>query len=198
MIRIIIFVLILISPLSQADTTLKPIEQPETAKAKLATTIKLNTPEGIAVNAGNLYIADMKNHRVRKVDNRGIISTIAGDGTAGYYGDGGPAHLAQLNEPSGIAFDNQDNLYIADSKNHVIRKIDNHAIITTLAGNNTPGYSGDDGPAINAQFNLPVQIAVDSQDNFYIADQNNHVIRKINSQGIITTLAGDGTKGYSD
>ena len=103
-----------------------------------------------------------------------------------------------MNEPSGIAFDNQGNLYIADSKNHVIRKIDNHAIITTLAGNNLPGYSGDNGPATHAQFNLPVQIAIDSQDNFYITDQNNHVIRKINSQGIITTLAGDGTKGYSD
>ena len=197
--ELIVVVIILLSRFSQADTIKNSIEQPEVSKAKLATTIKLNTPAGIAVTTdGNLYIADMKNHRVRKVDNRGIISTIAGDGTAGYYGDGGPAHLAQLNEPSGITFDNGGNLYIADSKNHVIRKVDKHGIITTLAGNNTPGYSGDNGPASNAQFNLPVQITIDSQDNFYITDQNNHVIRKINSQGIITTLAGDGTKGYSD
>lgn len=197
--KIIVFALILVFRLSQAEPLLNPIEKPESSQAKLATTIRLNTPEGIAVaNEGSLYIADMKNHRIRKVDKQGMISTIAGDGTAGYHGDGGPAHLAQLNEPSGIAFDKHGNLYIADSKNHVIRKIDNYGIITTLAGNNLSGYSGDNGLAIAAQFNLPVQVITDSQDNLYITDQNNHVIRKINANGIITTLAGDGTKGYSE
>lgn len=197
--KIIVLALILVSRFSQADTTLKPIEQPQYAQTKLATTIQLNTPTGVAVaNDGSLYIADMKNHRIRKVNSQGIISTIIGDGTAGYYGDGGAAHLAQLNEPSGIALDKPGNLYIADSQNHVIRKVDNHAIITTLAGNNTPGYSGDNGPAIKAQLNLPVQIVIDSADNFYITDQNNHVIRKIDAKGIITTLAGDGTRGYSE
>ncbi len=197
--KIIVLVLILVFRLSQAETGLTLIEKSESSTAKQATTVRLNTPEGIAVaNDGSLYIADMKNHRIRQVDKQGMISTIAGDGTAGYHGDGGPAHLAQLNEPSGIAFDNHGNLYIADSQNHVIRKIDNHGIITTLAGNNTPGYSGDNGLAITAQFNLPVQIVIDSQNNLYITDQNNHVIRKINTHGIITTLAGDGTKGYSE
>ncbi|BAP54369.1 leucine-rich repeat-containing protein [Thioploca ingrica] len=197
--KIIVLALILVFRLSQAETLLNSIEKPESSQAKLATTIRLNTPEGIAVaNEGSLYIADMKNHRIRKVDKQGMISTVAGDGTAGYHGDGGPAHLAQLNEPSGIAFDKHGNLYIADSKNHVIRKIDNYGIITTLAGNNTSGYSGDNGLALAAQFNLPVQVVIDSQDNLYITDQNNHVIRKINANGIITTLAGDGTKGYSE
>lgn len=106
--------------------------------------------------------------------------------------------MAQLNEPSGIAFDKSGNLYIADSQNHVIRKIDSYGIISTLAGNNLSGYSGDNGLAINAQFNLPVQVVIDSQDNLYITDQNNHVIRKINANGIIITLAGDGTKGYGE
>lgn len=199
--KILVLVLILVCQLSQADTTLNSTEKPKYSQTtKLATTIRLNTPEGIAVaNEGSLYIADVKNHRIRKVDKQGMISTIAGDGTAGYHGDGGPAQLAQLNEPSGIAFDKQGNLYIADSKNHVIRKLDNHGIITTLAGNNTSGYSGDNGLAIAAQFNLPVQVVIDSQDNLlYITDQNNHVIRKINANGIITTFAGEGTKGYSE
>ena len=197
--KIAVLVLIFVFRLSPAETLLNPIEKPESSQAKRATTIRLNTPEGLAVaNDGSLYIADMKNHRIRKVDKQGRISTIAGDGTAGYHGDGGPAQLAQLNEPSGIAFDKSGNLYIADSQNHVIRKIDSYGIISTLAGNNLSGYSGDNGLAINAQFNLPVQVVIDSQDNLYITDQNNHVIRKINANGIIITLAGDGTKGYGE
>ena len=157
---------------------------------------QLNKPSGMAIDSNSvLYFADSNNHRILKIDKDGIISRIAGDCTAGYFGDGGMATKAQLNYPKGLALDNHGNIYVADSHNNVIRKIDKSGIITTIAGNNIAGYSGDNRLAITAQLNNPVDVIIDKAGNIYIADQNNHVIRKINPDGIISTVIGDGTPG---
>jgi RHS repeat-associated protein len=147
--------------------------------------------------SGNLYIADSGNHRIRKVDTSGIITTVAGNGTSGYSGDGGPATQAQLNYPWGVAVDASGNLYIIDSGNYRIRKVDTSGIITTVAGNGTGGYSGDGGPAIEAQLYGLRGIAVDASGNLYIADYNTQRVRKVDPSGIIETVAGNGTAGYS-
>jgi len=148
-------------------------------------------------NKGNLYIADRRNYRIRKVDSKGIISTIAGNGEQGHKGDGGKAIAAQLNLPEDIVVDNDGNLYIADSYNHIIRKVDTHNIITTIAGiPGKKGDSGDGGLATEATFGLPIGVAVDNEGNLFIADFKNNRIRKIDKQGIIMTVAGNGKVGY--
>ena len=141
-------------------------------------------------NAGNFYIADTGNHRIRKVDTMGIITTMAGDGTGAYGGDGGQAVSAQLNSPRGVAVDGAGNVYIADRGNHRVRKVDTMAIITTMAGDGTGGYGGDSGQAVSAQLSFPSGVTVDGAGNVYIADGGNHRIRKVDSSGVITTIAG--------
>lgn len=126
-----------------------------------------------------------------------IIETVAGDGTEGYSGDGGPADQAQLRYPHGVAVDGSGNIYIADRWNHCIRKMDTSGVITTVAGDGTYGYSSDNGPADLAKLYNPFRVAVDGSGNLYIADTYNHCIRKVDTNGIITTVAGDGTRGYS-
>jgi sugar lactone lactonase YvrE len=159
----------------------------------------LNNPAGVAVDsAGNIYIADQSNHRIRKVTPDGIISTIAGTGIAGFSGDGGPAVSAQINNPVHLALDAAGNLYIADYYNNRIRKVDTAGTMTTIAGSSTSpagGFSGDGGPAIQAQLTTPAGVAVDSAGNIYIADAGNQRIREINRSGIIQTIAGGGTNG---
>ena len=146
---------------------------------------------GVALDsAGNLYVSDYYNNRVRKIS-KGIVSTIAGDGTLGFSGDGGPAANARLNRPSGIALDAAGNLYIADTANARVRKVSN-GVIMTVAGNGTAGFGGDNGSATNAQFNGFGGIALDSAGNLYIADTLNGRIRKV-SNGVITTFAGTGS-----
>ena len=163
-----------------------------------ATSAQLNYPEGVAVDGqGNLYIADAYNQRVRKITPAGIITTIAGTGTAGYSGDGGQATSAQLNYPGGVAVDTEGDLFIADESNSRIRKVTPGGVITTAAGNGTPGYSGDGGQATSAQLNFPYGVAVDPQGNLYVADTSNYRIRKVTSDGTITTFAGTGTFGFS-
>jgi sugar lactone lactonase YvrE len=165
-----------------------------------ATSAELNGPYGLAIdNAGNLYIADPANNRVRKVAlGTGIISTFAGNGTAGYSGDNGPATSAELKVPVGMALDGAGNLYIADEGNSVIRKVNASGTITTMAGNNTVGYSGDNGLATSASLYAPSGVAVDNSGNLYIADTGNNRIREVAAAtGIITTIAGTGTAGYS-
>ena len=153
----------------------------------------LNVPAGLAFDkSGNLYIADRNNHRIRKVDTRGRISTIAGTGTAGFSGDGAPAIKAQLNHPSGIAFDKKGNLFFSDRSNERIRVIDSKGNISTYAGNGKEGFKGDSGPALQASLDKPFGIAFDRKGNLYIADRGNNRVRRVNSQGIITTVAGDG------
>jgi PKD repeat protein len=153
---------------------------------------------GVAMDGlENLYIADTSNHRIRKVDVNGIITTVAGTFGAGFSGDGGPATQATLNTPYGVAVDSIGNLYIADTQNRRIRKVDVNGIITTVAGNGVPGYSGDGGPATQASFNFPISVAVDGIGNFYISDSFDSRIRKVGSDNIITTVAGNGVPGYS-
>lgn len=163
-----------------------------------ATAAMLNAPCGIVFDvSGNLYIADSSNHRIRKINANGVISTIAGVGTAAFFGDGGQATGAGLNGPSGVAFGGAGAIYIADGNNFRIRKVSSSGMITTVAGNGSMGYSGDGAQATAAQINVPRAIAADQQGNLFIADANNNRIRKVNSLGIITTLAGTGTPGYS-
>jgi hypothetical protein len=154
---------------------------------------QLAGPGGVAVDsAGDLYIADSSNNRIRKVTN-GVITTVAGGGAS--IGDNGPAVGAQLAGPGGVAVDSAGNLYIADEFNHRIRKVTNGAI-TTVAGNGVPGFNGDNIPAISAQLNFPTGVAVDSAGNLYVADEANSRIRKV-ANGVITTAAGTGTNGFN-
>ncbi len=164
-----------------------------------ATVAQLNRPRGIARDSsGNLYVSDTDNNRVRKVDTNGVITTIAGTGVAGYSGNGGVATAAQLNAPCGLAIDSSGNIFVADFGNNVIREIlATNSNIIFAAGSFNPGYLGDGAAATSARLNSPSSVAVDSSGAIYIADYYNHVIRKVDSAGIISTVAGKGTAGYS-
>ena len=146
---------------------------------------------GIDIDAaGNIYIADRANHRVRRIDPNGIITTVAGTGVQGFSGDGGPATQAQLFNPSFVAVDKAGNLYITDGSNRRIRKVDTNGIITTYAGTGTIGISPDGIPATEADLRNPTDLAVDSAGNLYIADLVDDRVRKVSPDGIITTVAG--------
>lgn len=172
-----------------------------------ATEATLNTPGGLVFDkAGNLYIGDAGNNRIRMVNTKGTITTVAGDSTpnmyyqGGYRGDGGPATLALLNSPYVASIDTHGNLLIADYKNNRIREVNlTSGIITTVAGDGTAGYTGDGGPATEAEINSALAVTADSSGGFYIADSGNNVIRHVNGTPPydISTVAGDGTGGYS-
>jgi sugar lactone lactonase YvrE len=164
----------------------------------LATSAELYAPSGVAVDSGgNLYIAAPVANRIRKVTPSGTISTVAGNGIQGYSGDGGLATSAELYAPWGVAVDSGGNLYIADSGNERIRKVAPSGTISTVAGNGTLDYSGDGGLATSAELYQPYGVAVDSGGNLYIADSGNERIRKVAPSGTISTVAGNGTQGYS-
>jgi len=149
-------------------------------------------PSGVAVDRnGNVFITDASHGVVRKVNTLGIITTVAGNGSWGYSGDGGSATNARLTECTGMTFDNLGNLYIADAGNNVVRKVDTAGIITTVAGNDTAGYSGDGSAATAAKLDSPVSVATDNNGNLYISDFGNNVIRKVDDTGAITTYAGN-------
>lgn len=164
-----------------------------------ATAAQLNDPNGIAIDAtGNVYVADRSNHRIRKIDAGGNITTVAGTGASGYSGDNAAATAAQLNAPRGIAVDAAGNVYIADQANHRVRKLTiATGTIATVAGNGTQGFSGDNGPATAAAFNGIYALALDAAGNMYICDVDNVRIRKVSTTGIVTTIAGTGTLSYN-
>ncbi len=158
----------------------------------------LNSPTDIAFDTdGNIIFADSLNHRVRMIDVSGVITTIAGTGDGDFSGDGGQAKNAKLHLPQGIAIDANGNILIADSENHRIRQIDVSGVITTIAGTGESGFDGDGGPAKAAKFNLPKDIAIDANGNIIIVDGSNHRVRMIDVSGVITTIAGTGTLGFS-
>ncbi len=163
----------------------------------------LSYPSGMVVDgSGNLYFADAGGQRIRKISfagisPTGIITTVAGNGTAGFSGDGGLATAAQLNWPKDVALDSAGNLYIADTANNAIRKVSPTGIITTIAGNGSTGFSGDGGLATNAQLNLPSGVAADGKGNVYASDTYNFRVRKIDLSGVISTIAGTGVALYS-
>ncbi|MBU0899465.1 T9SS type A sorting domain-containing protein [bacterium] len=162
-----------------------------------AISASLRSPSGITIDKeDNLYLADTLNHRIRKIDKNGIIVTIAGNGIVGFSGDGDLATRASLSEPVSICLDQKENIYFSDSKNHRIRKIDKNGIITTIAGNGIVGFSGDGDLATKASLYLPYGIFIDKEDNLYICDSFNHRLRKVNQDGIIVTVAGNGEEGY--
>lgn len=165
-----------------------------------ATAAELFWPTGVAIdNAGNIYIADYNNRRVRKVNTAGIITTIAGNGSYGYAGDSAAATAAQLETPAGVAVDKAGNVYITDAACNCIRRVDTSGIITTIAGSGAYGvgaFSGDNGLAVMALLFTPWGIAVDDTGSIFFADQNNNRIRKIDTAGIITTVAGSGNTVY--
>jgi sugar lactone lactonase YvrE len=163
-----------------------------------ATSARFSTPNGVAVDAkGNIYIADLFNDRIRKVDTDGIITTFAGRFGGTFGGDGGPATEAGLFDPAGVAVDAAGNVYIADMDNFRIRKVDTSGKISTVAGNGSFGFTGDNVPATQTALSSPTAVAVDAAGNLYIADLFNSRVRKVNPQGIITTAAGTGQAGYS-
>jgi trimeric autotransporter adhesin len=141
---------------------------------------------------GNLFIADQNNNRVRRVNSKGIITTVAGNGNAGFSGDGGPATQASLNSPTGVCTDPSGDLFIADVGNFRIRKVDTSGNITTVAGNGIEAASGDGGPATQASMYIPIRCVVDSTGNLYVTDQSGQKIRMINPSGTISTFAGTG------
>ena len=162
-----------------------------------ATTVPLRAPAGVAVDSsGNIYVADRDDNRVRKITPANIITTFAGTGLPGYSGDRGKATQATLTSPTGLAIDSSGNVYIADRDNYAVRRVSPDGTINTVAGNGTPGFSGDNGAATSAQL-WPWAVAVDTQGNLYIADGFSYRIRKVDTKGVITTIAGNGHPGYS-
>jgi trimeric autotransporter adhesin len=163
-----------------------------------ATNATMWDPSGIAVDAGgNVYFCDEHNYTVRKITPSGYISTIAGTGTSGFSGDGGAATAAAFSYTYNIAIDASGNLFVVDDRNQRIRQVSASGIVNTVAGSGSDTISGDGGPATAAGVEYPSAVAVDGWGNIYIGDYENSVIRKVNTSGIITTIAGNFTAGFS-
>ncbi len=163
-----------------------------------ATEARLDNPFGVVRGPdGAIWFCEYSNHVVRRISKEGVLTTIAGNGKMGYTGDGGPATAATMNQPHEIRFDRDGNLFIADMRNHAIRRWDAKTkVLTTFAGNGQPGYSGDGGPAAKAQFKQPHSIQFAPNGDLYVCDIGNHVVRRIDMEtGLIETFAGTGKAG---
>ena len=170
-------------------------ERAFSADGRQATASPLVRPLALAIGrAGEIYIAE--GNRIREVKKDGRITTFAGTGTAGSSGDGAPAAQAQLNTPQGLAVDSLGNVYIADTLNHRVRRVDADGTITTVAGTGEAGYAGDGRPGREARLNLPTGLAIGFSDAVFIADTGNNVIRQLGQDGAIRTVAGAGEAGY--
>jgi secreted PhoX family phosphatase len=157
-----------------------------------ATAATLDNPTALARDkAGDLFIADTEDNVVREITSDGVIHLVAGDGTEGDRGDGGPATRAELDSPQGVAVNSQGDVFIADTYNDVVREVTPQGHISVYAGNGTTGYRGDYGPAARAELSSPTGLALDALGNLYIADSGNNVIRRVSTSGVITTVAGD-------
>jgi sugar lactone lactonase YvrE len=164
----------------------------------LATRAKLNRPRDLLFDENNnLYFTERQNNVVRKVNTAGVISTIVGTSTGGYSGDGGPATQARLYHPRGLTLDAAGNLYVCDYLNHAIRKINTAGIISTIVGGHGPGYTGDGGQAVSAKLNKPSDVLFDTDGSMFISEHENHVVRVVDSAGIIDTFAGGNGAGFS-
>ena len=162
-----------------------------------ATAAKLASPFGVTRGPdGALYVCEVDNHVIRRIAKDGTISAVAGNGTRGFSGDGGPALKAQLNEPYEVRFDREGNMFFVEMRNQLVRRVDaTTRAISTLAGAGEPGYSGDGGPATKARLNQPHSLQLDASGNIFICDIGNHCIRRVDARtGIITTFAGTGAK----
>jgi sugar lactone lactonase YvrE len=170
-----------------------------TGDGGLAINATFSEPQCVMLDdTGNVYVVDEDDNVIRKINSVGIINTIIGNGGIGFSGDGGPAFSAKIDHPGGCALDRKGNIYIADTYNNVVRKVNQAGIISTIAGHGTiGGYGGDGGPGTAAYLNFPEMVAVDKTGNVYVTDASNNRIRKIDTAGIITTIAGIGTGAYS-
>ncbi|HEY1496661.1 MAG TPA: hypothetical protein VGF49_19035 [Candidatus Solibacter sp.] len=168
------------------------------ADGTAALSAALRGPKGVCLDrGGTLYIVDTSNHRVLRLLAAGTLQTVAGNGSGGYAGDGGSARFAQLRVPSACVFDGKDNLYIADTGNHSIRKVTASGVISTVAGNGTAGASGDEGAAANARLASPRGVMVDDNGNLFIGDTGNNRVREVTADGILHTIAGTGPAGFA-
>jgi sugar lactone lactonase YvrE len=160
--------------------------------------VPLENPSGIAVDKeGNVYVAERRANRIIKIDTAGIVITLAGTGKRGFSGDGGPAQRAEIAVPETMVIDKKGNLIFCDRSNSRIRMVSKGGTVSTVAGNGVPGYSGDGGLAVNANISYPYGLAIDDSNNLYIADTDNHRIRRVDaSTGNITTIAGNGEMGF--
>ncbi|MET7390587.1 NHL repeat-containing protein [Streptomyces sp. NPDC005529] len=162
-----------------------------------ATQAQINTPCGLAFDPnGILHFVDSANHRVRRVDPNGIITTVAGTGNLGFNGDNQPATQAQINHPCAVAFDPNGILHFSDSYNNRVRRVDPNGIITTVAGTGIPGFNGDNQPATQARLHGPDGLTFDGHGSLYIADPGNNRVRRVDVNGVITTVAGTGFPGF--
>lgn len=155
---------------------------------------KFNTPTGLTTDGIYIYVADQGNNLIRKIDNSGVVTTLAGSGTAGSTNGTGVA--ASFNSPTGLAIDGSGNIYVADKLSHKIRKVTSAGVVTTFAGSGTAGSTN--GTGTGASFNNPTGITIDGSGNIYVADNGNNLIRKITSAGVVTTFAGSGTAGFTN
>jgi len=162
-----------------------------------AKSAKLSAPYGVLpLDDGSFYFSDIDAHVIRFVDASGTIHTAAGDGTRGYSGDGGPGNQARLNGPTRLSRDADGSIYFCDTNNHVIRRLATDGVITTFAGTGEPGYSGDGGPATAATFRAPHDLRFSPRGDLFVADTENHVIRRIDRDGVVTTVVGSGLAGF--